>query len=67
MASSITIIEGKSIIKTIINMTHKNISWYLDDELLYGSSFWKEMYNVEIYPFVNLYTNGDTVEFVNQR
>jgi hypothetical protein len=48
-------------------MAHKNISWYLDDELLYGSSFWKEMYNVEIYPFVNLYTNGDTVEFVNQR
>jgi hypothetical protein len=66
VTSPITIVEGKSIIKTIIDMTRKNISWYLDDDLLYGSSFWKEMYNVEIYPFVNLYTNGDTVEFINQ-
>jgi beta-glucanase (GH16 family) len=49
-----------------IDQNRKLIAWYLDKAPLYTAEFWQDLRNNEIYPFVNLYNNGDIIEFEDE-
>lgn len=47
--------------------TRKNkIAWFLDDVLLHRADITKELTNTDMYPFINMYSQGDIVELIHQ-
>lgn len=66
LASGYSIVDGQSIIKIEINMNKKSLSWFHNDSFLCEAQITKELTAFDIYPMVNLYTNGDTIEFLDK-
>lgn len=61
-----SILEGKSVVKVEIDTSKNKIAWFLDDVLLHKADIAKELASTDMYPFVNLYNEGDIVELLHQ-
>jgi len=65
MASNFEIIEGKSIVRVLVDMDIKSIKWFLNEKVLCSVLFNSEMTNIDVYMMVNLYSAGNSIEFMN--
>ena len=60
------IVEGKSVIKVEVDTMNNKIAWFSDDVLIHRTDITKELVSTDMYPFVNMYSEGDIVEILHQ-
>jgi hypothetical protein len=64
MAPNLKEVEG-SVIKVEIDMSNKEIAWYMNNELLYSTDIAADLVDEHIYPMITLFDEEDFVDLNN--
>lgn len=59
-------IGPENIVKVVMDMNNKVVSWYVDETFFCAAQIPKLMLEKDLYPMITLYLKDDAVEFIHE-